>query len=439
MISELDKTTFIKGLEEFQSKATQKEPAWLKDVRKKGWQRFKTLGVPTVKDEEWKYTNIASLAQNTFEIQTTDGQIKANETLKKYIDSGDLTIVFVNGIFSASLSNLKSLPKGLTLLTIDEAASQEHLDVEKLVKRYETNRETSFVALNEALHQGGAYIKVEKKAVIEKIIHIVHITGIAGTQVMTSPRTLIELDASSEVTILESYLSPSNDFTYFTNAVTDIFLAENSTARYFKAQSDSTKGFHIGTTRAWQEQNSNFQTFTLTVGGQITRNNLDVILNGEGSSAILDGLYCVRDTQLVDNHTAVDHRVPNCTSNQLYKGILNHASRAVFNGKIFVRPIAQKTNSYQLNKNLLLGENCRVDTKPQLEIGADDVKCTHGATIGQLNEDEIFYLQSRCIPKKTAVKMLSIGFVDDILQNIKDESIHRKFNILLEPTFAALS
>ena len=200
------------------------------------------------------------------------------------------------------------------------------------------------------------------------------------------PRTLITLDQSSEVTVLESHIAFNDQIVYFTNALTDVFIEENATLHYSKAQKESLNAFHIGQTRVCQERNSNYDGFTLTAGSKLTRNNLNIVLNGEGAGAILNALYSIYGEQHVDNHTSVDHRVPNCTSNQLYKGILNNDSRAVFNGKVFVRPIAQQTNSYQLNKNLLLGDKCRVDTKPQLEIFADDVKCTHGATIGQLDE-----------------------------------------------------
>ncbi|MCK5178790.1 MAG: SufD family Fe-S cluster assembly protein, partial [Candidatus Omnitrophica bacterium] len=178
--------------------------------------------------------------------------------------------------------------------------------------------------------------------------------------------------------------------------------------------------------------------FSFMAGSKLTRNDLDITLNGEGANTTLNALYSVYNDQHVDNHTSVDHRVPNCTSNQLYKGILNNRARAVFNGKVFVQPVAQKTSSYQLNKNLLLGTDCRIDTKPQLEIFADDVKCTHGATIGQLAKDEMFYLQTRCIPKKAATRMLAHGFVNDLFSTIKNTAIREKLDRLMEPSFEAL-
>jgi Fe-S cluster assembly protein SufD len=237
---------------------------------------------------------------------------------------------------------------------------------------------------------------------------------------------------------LESHVAFNDQVIYFTNASTDVFLDANASLHYCKAQKESLNAYHIGQTRVWQERDSNFDGFSLTAGSQLTRNSLNIALNGEGANAGLNALYSVFGNQHVDNHTSVDHRVPNCTSNQLYKGILNGDSRAVFNGKVFVRPIAQQTNSYQLNKNLLLGNNCRVDTKPQLEIFADDVKCTHGATIGQLDENEMFYLQTRCIPRNVATKMLVHGFVDDLFGLIKNSSTLQKVNALMQPSFEEL-
>ncbi len=439
LTSEMDKiVTFIKDFEDQQKILNNKAPQWLKDFRKQGLTHFTQLGIPTIRDEEWKYTNISPIVQRTYELTFEDGQLLNTEPLERYCDPKEFNLVFVNGIFSQKLSQLKSLPQGVHISTLQEAIVSHDPELEKLLKKYDAKSESAFVALNRALTQDGAYIKIADKVIVNKLIHIIHITNTSDKEIFSSPHTLITLGKSSEAKVLESHLAFSNEMIYFVNALTDIFLGENATLWYCKAQSESLKAFHIGATRIWEERNSNFNGFSLDLGGRIARNNLDVALSGEGGNAILDGLYCVHGGQLVDNHTCVDHREPNATSNQLYKGILNGASRAVFNGKIIVRPIAQKTNSYQLNKNILLGKECLVDTKPQLEIFADDVKCTHGATIGQLNEDEIFYLRTRAIPKRTAIKMLSRGFVDDVLQRIPDESVVRKLNQLLEPIFAAL-
>ena len=439
MISQHDTTvSFIKELQVMaDSLQSTKSPQWFKKMRLAGLSQFNELGIPTVKDEEWKYTNLASLAKQTFE-RPTDSNLIEMDAFKAYRNDEDINIVFVNGSLSTELSNINKIPKGITISTIDEAITNNVPHIEKFLTKYDLANETAFVGLNEALNEAGTYISVAKKIVTEGLIHIIHVTSSKSTNTVSMPRTLITLDRSSEATILESHIAFNDQIIYFTNALTDIFLGEDATLHYSKAQKESLNAFHIGQTRVSQERNSNYDGFTLTTGSQLTRNNLNIFLNGEGAGAILNALYSIYDKQHVDNHTSVDHRVPNCTSNQLYKGILNNDSRAVFNGKVFVRPIAQQTNSYQLNKNLLLGNKCRIDTKPQLEIFADDVKCTHGATIGQLDENEMFYLQTRCIPRNVATKMLVHGFVDDLFSTIKNKSIRQKVEALMQPSFEKL-
>lgn len=435
MISTSEKSEiFLRNIHEAQKRIKSSFPAWALDWQKQHLAKVEKQGFPTIKDEEWKYVNVKPIIDRAYTIPT-DGTLTTQDELKRYIDPAEINIVFVNGIFAPSLSNFKKLPKGVKILTLAEAVQDKATGLENFLKDPQNNHETSFIALTKALAQNGVYIEVADKAVAEELIHIVYVANAAD--IIATPYNIIRVGKSAQASILESFIGFNKDV-YFTNALTEITIKEDSTLKYCKSQSESLNAYHIGATRVWQERNSNFIGFSFAVGGQITRNNLDVTINGEGASAVLNGLYCVNGTQLVDNHTLVDHREPNCTSNQLYKGILNGSSRAVFNGKIFVKPIAQKTNSYQLNKNLLLGKDAQVNTKPQLEIGADDVKCTHGATIGQLNEDEIFYLQSRSISRKEAISMLSHGFVDGIVETIHNDSIAKKLNQLLEPTFAAL-
>jgi Fe-S cluster assembly protein SufD len=437
MIKKNEQTTaFINNFDKLaQERLNAQAPEWLKKVRSASLTRFTNLGVPTIKNEEWKYTNIAPIVAGKFKISANPALKETNE-LKKYLSADEIALVFINGAFSAEHSQLKKLPKGVTISTLQEALRQNSAQIEKLIKKYEPSEACTFVSLNNAFSDNGAFVKIEKGCAINELLHIVHVTSSSNGEMLSLPRTLVLLESSAEATILESHVSFSDTISYFANALTDIFLDENASLHYCKAQKESEKAFHIGNTRVWQERNSNLNGFSFMSGAALTRNNLNIVLNGEGTNANLNGLYSIYGSMHTDNHTSVDHRFPNGTSNQLYKGILNESSRAVFNGKIFVKPIAQKTNSYQLNKNLLLGDGCRVDTKPQLEIFADDVKCTHGATIGQLNEDELFYLRSRCISKREATRMLSQGFVDDLINTITNTEINRKLHILLEPSFA---
>ncbi len=437
MVIKMDSiNSFIDGLEEYSSTISQEFPDWLADIRQSSFARFVELGIPTTRHEEWKYFNLAPLNARRFKLPVF-AELKDEKSLKDYFEDGEVNVVFINGIFSEKFSNVGSLPKGVTVLTLAQALEKEQGAVSDFYKRISSNDPEPFVSLNTALHTNGAFIRIADKVIVEQVVHIFHVTTGNVPDTAVFPRTFITVGKSSQVSIVESYVGLT-DATYFVNPVTDIHMSENSVLNYYKVQIDGEKALHIGAVRVWQEANTQLEAFSLAAGAQMARNNISVASDGEGSDSIVDGLYVLSGTQVIDNHTLIDHRKPNCTSHQLYKGILNDASHAVFNGKIFVRPIAQKTNSYQLNKHLVLGKDARVDTKPQLEISADDVKCTHGATIGQLNDDEVFYLQTRCLSKEDAVKMLSRGFVDDILDKLRDQNVRRKLSKLLSKKIAIL-
>src|SRR3989338_3882113 len=418
----------------------EKSPDWLARLREEGLVRFRTLGIPTVKDEEWKYTNLSALAGHRY---TPAGKsalspAQCKDVRARYCGKADVNIVFVNGTPDKELSNFGKPPTGVEIMTLSDALTNNAAAVQEIWTHYDPQKDSAFVALNKALTQEGIYICVKEKTIAKQLIHIVHIIQAEGEAVATFPHAFIRLGKSSEASVLETHVGLNDENVYLADPLTDVLLEENATLHYTKAQKESLKAYHVGTTRVWQNRDSTFNGFSLAAGALIARNDLDVVINGEGAAAFLNGLYSVYKDQHVDNHTSVDHRVPNATSNQLYKGVLNDAARAVFNGKIFVQPIAQQTNSYQLNKNLLLGKDCRVDTKPQLEIFADDVKCTHGATIGQLNEDEIFYLQARGVPRKLAARLLTQGFVDDILNRLTRDSVREQAARLVAPSLAVL-
>ncbi|MCA9398559.1 MAG: Fe-S cluster assembly protein SufD [Candidatus Omnitrophica bacterium] len=430
--------SFINNFKEEAEKTIKEDSnSWLKDLRNASLARVNELKVPTTKDEEWKYTNLSTAVGRSYAL-SQKAEFKEKEGFDRYTVDDKIRVTFVNGVFSQELSKLDRLPKGLTILPLKEAIQTEEPLIQKILNKYETNKTTLFAALNTVLMNAGVFIKVDANVIIEDDVHVLHVMSSSNGESLSLPRSIIYLGKSAEATVLESHVAFTDDITYFVNALNDIYLSENATLHYCKAQKESLKAFHVGNSRVWQEANSNLDSISVVAGAALARNDIDIILEGEGINSTLNGLYSVYGDQHVDNHTSVDHRFPNCVSNQLYKGVLNGAARAVFNGKIFVRDIAQQTNSYQLNKNLLLGKDCRVDTKPQLEIFADDVKCTHGATVGQLNEDELFYLETRCIPRKAAIKMLARGFVDDLLNDIKSRDINDKLHILLEPSFEQL-
>lgn len=420
-----DKNFKINGAEEFYKSLIDHAPQWFAKFRNDSLEASRSISIPTVKDEEWKYTSLALLANHDYELPTHH-DLEAAEQLWQYADKEDIHFVMVNGCFVSELSNFDGI-EGLNVLHLQEAVNQG-LMTEAHYKATTKNDIQPFLAINNAYHRCGAYINVNKKFNDKRLIHIVHINTLDKPYTI-SPRSAIFMERSSQARILESHISLT-DSAYFVNALTDVYLDENSNLQYVKTQKESFQAVHIGQTRVWQKRDSQFKTFSFVNGSKITRNNLSIILEGEGTHTILNGLSLIQDDRHVDMHSFVHHLFPNCESSQLYKALLTDKGRSVFNGKIHVKDIAQQTNAYQLNKALLLGKDCRVDTKPELEIFADDVKCSHGAAIGQLDEDEVFYLQTRGIARETAVEMLSEGFINDVLDSIESDAIRVKVDKL---------
>jgi Fe-S cluster assembly protein SufD len=423
----------IEGLEQYQVKLENSSGAWLKAFRRKSFGQWAQAAMPTLKDEEWKYLSLTDVVNRRFQI-AGHHQLIEDKQFENYRDKGDINIVLVNGVLWGGLSDLKHLPHGLTVSSINAALAHNNIEIQDTISKLTANDTKAFLWMNQALFLDGVFIQVAKNAVIEPLVHIIHVTSGIAPETIVFPRAFISVDEAAQVNILESHIC-FEPVPYLSNAVTDMNIASQAVVGYCKAQVESHQAVHIGTTRIWQEKASSLDSFSFNHGGVLSRNNLSVLINGEGTNTIMNGLYGLDGNQQVDNHTLLDIQHPHCTSYQLYKGLLNGKSMAIFNGKIYVHPTAQKTNAYQLNKHLLLGKEAKVNTKPQLEIFADDVKCTHGATIGQLAQEEIFYLQSRCITQQMAIQLLSKGFIDDIINTIKCESIRGKLNRLLLKKF----
>ncbi len=378
----------------------------------------RSFDLPTKKDEEWKYTDLSFLEKSPLELIGPPESFDIKK-LQGFVNEEDLNIIFINGALFQEYCSLSSLPKGLSLSNLNKKAEGST-----------ANDLKHFLALNKEISKDGTLLKVASNTAVNKLIHIIHVTDTNENHVFSSNHCYIEIGEACDVSILESHISFSKT-NYLVNNLTDIKLNENSNLNFCKAQNDGQKGVHIGSTRIWQQKNSNLKFFSLATGSQLTRNNVSIILEGNGAHSSVDGLYALEETQHIDNHTMIEHKSPKCSSDQKYKGIIKDNAHGVFNGKIYVHKEAQKTDAHQINRNLLVGKHSRIDTKPQLEIFADDVKCTHGATVGQLNQDEIFYLQSRGIEKDTAIKILSHAFADDILNSIKHAGIRKKCNYLL--------
>ncbi|NQZ57859.1 MAG: Fe-S cluster assembly protein SufD [Lentisphaeraceae bacterium] len=385
----------------------------VQELRASALATLQSGGFPTQKVEAWKYTNIQKLLKENFSLAASAGKIEVPLLENAY------SIVLVDGHFSAALSNLENLPKGIEVKSINEALQSDAAIAKKINTPQEDNS-YAFDQLNAALFSDGAFIKIGRNAVCDKIIHIINIATSDNTAAIA--RHLFIAESGSQVEILEDYISTDGQVV-FSSAVTDVHVAKNATVKHVKNQSQNDKSFHISSVHISQERDSNYQSTVLACGSQTSRTNVEAQLNDENASVVLNGLYAVRGSQLCDNHSVINHNAAYTFSQQLYKGILDDRSRAVFNGKVFIARDSQKVDSNQMNRNLMLSDKARVDTKPELEVYADDVKAAHGAAIGQLNDEELFYIQSRCISKEAALAMLVHGFMEEIVDGVSSDVI----------------
>jgi len=424
-----EKENYFSADQLFATSREDKGPQWLIQLREKAGEHYSQTDFPSTHDEEWKYTNVAPILKvpyrQCFEL---DLQNLAPDSIIPlgFEELSGSQLVFVNGLFVSELSNLSSLPGEITAGNIGEVSGGSSRIVRDHLGVYADYHDHAFTALNTALAGDGAFIYVPKGKVVETPIHILFISR-ADEPVASHPRILVVADEGSILTIIESYIS-LGDQVYFTNAVAEVFAGRGSVITHYRMQEESVRAFHIATTEVFQESDSNYTSYAISLGGEISRHDLNIVLSGEHIETTINGLYVVDGKQHVDNHTVLDHLHPHCRSQQLYKGILDGKSRAVFNGKVFVREGALLTDAHQLNKNLLLSNEATVNTKPQLEIFADDVKCAHGATVGQLEDEELFYLASRGIPPERARALLTYGFAEDVISKIKLRSVRERLD-----------
>ncbi len=401
---------------QYQTQAT--KDAFL-EVRENAFAEFEKLGFPTTKHEEWKYTNLKAITEKTFTATCElNSHVKAFVAQSIFSKIHGNLLVFVNGTFVADIS--KNIEADNSIV-IGSLAVERHNHKEifnQHFAKYATVEGQALNALNTALLSDGAFIHVPAGKTVAQPVIVLNLTDATDVNVLAQPRNLIVVEKSASATIIEAYYAMGANPS-FTNVVTESYVAENAHLEHYKIQQQAGESYQNNFTQIFQEANTNINHVTLTLDGTMVRNNLHFYMNGENGNSLLYGLYINDQKDFVDNHTRVDHAKPNCFSDEKYKGILKDQSTAVFNGKIMVHLDAQKTNAYQRNQNILLSDEATVNTKPQLEIFADDVKCTHGATIGQLDEEPMFYLRSRGIPEDTARKMLLNAFADDIAEKIK--------------------
>lgn len=436
MATEIAKADFYNSaFHELIERVSGSEPSWLRDIREQSFAQFERAGFPTVQNEEWKYTNVSPIAKTKFRpvIAANGTALSQGDKLAPftYEETRNSVFVFVNGIFRSDLSSVKSL-ENVTAIQLEKALQDPNYEavIRQSVQKSTPTNENGFALLNTALFAGGLFLRIPRGVEIETPIQLQFISEeIQGeTAAAAFPRIVIVSEANSAATIIESYAASDNDSSYFTNSIVDVVLEDSARLRHYKVQREGSRAAHIATTRVDLGAKAHYDTTTINLGAQLSRHDINVTMDHEGASCSVDGLYMVDGNQHTDTHSVIDHRKPRCSSHQLYKGILDGKSRAVFNGKVFVRHGAQQTDAQQTNKNLLLSNDAQVDTKPQLEIYADDVKCTHGAAIGQIDEDMMFYLESRGINPVLARNMLTYGFAEEVIEKIKIESIKRELD-----------
>jgi Fe-S cluster assembly protein SufD len=392
-------------------------------LRQAGMAGFAGLGFPKLSDEDWRFTNVASIAQLPFTL-AREAVVNGAET--KILDEAAFTklpghrLVFVNGFFSAKLSRIKPVGGGVRIENLAAALAGDSALIEKHLGKYAHTANNAFAALNQALFTDGAFIFVPSGAAVAEPVQLIYISSAKQNGETILPRNLVVAEANSKLTVVESYISTGN-VAYFTNAVTEILAGDHARIEHVKLQDEAVEAFHIATIAGEFGRASNVTVHSFALGAKISRTNIRTKLAGEGLECILNGLYLTRGEQLADHHMIVEHAQPHCASHEYFNGILDDKSKGVFHGRIYVHPLAQKTDAKQTNKNLLLSNDATADTKPQLEIYADDVKCTHGATIGQLNDESIFYLRSRGIDTDMARQMLIHAFAGEIIERIKCE------------------
>ncbi len=391
------------------------EPLWLAGLRREAFERFTALGFPTTKNEEWKYTSVGPIAKTPF--RPADGQPRLRDTSHPVsLPGGEASrFVFVNGRFAPELSKAKDGPA--VFRSLREVLAENPELLEPHLARHAGFEKSAFSALNTAFLADGAFVRIPRGTILEEPIHLIFSPQENGGPVVSHPRNLILAEPNSQARIIETYVGEGGE--YFTNSVTEIVCGDGAVIEHYKVQRESLSAFHVQTVQAALGAASNFTSHNICLGAALARTDINVLFTAEGGECMLNGLFLAGGSQHLDNHTLIDHARPHCTSRELYKGILDGRSRGVFHGKIIVRPDAQKTDAIQTNKNLLLSREALVNSTPALEILADDVKCRHGSTIGQLDASSLFYLRSRGIGEREARALLTYGFAADLANRIR--------------------
>ncbi len=423
---------YLEIFDNLQKHSAGRDPGWLRRLREDALVRFNEAGFPTTRDEDWRFTNVSVLAQTRFRLAAEEHPAVSISQIEPYDMAGAACqMVFINGRFAPHLSRLDNLPAGLEVSSLAEAVARDEEGVKLHLGRHANTRRDAFVALNAALWEDGAYIHIGKNALIERPVHLLYLSVGEDEPIMTHPRTLVVAEAGSEAAVVEDCVSLGEDVA-FSNAVTELVAGDGAVVSHCMIERENDQSFNISTLRTQQSRAANVSSHSILLGGSLVRNNVHPVLAGEGAECLINGLFIGAGHQHLDNYMLVEHASANCSSRQFYNGILDGQAHGVFHGRIIVHKDAQKTDAKQTNRNLLLSDEARIDTKPQLEIHADDVKCTHGATIGQIDENALFYLRSRGFDEVHARKALLEAFAGECVGRIQQSAVRSYVENLLE-------
>jgi Fe-S cluster assembly protein SufD len=428
-------TSFAEAWQQSERARGAEQPAWLRELRRQAFDRFLDLGFPSTRLEDWRFTNVAPIAESRF-VLAGEAKVSAEALAPCTFADAPIRLVFVNGRFVPSLSACSGLPPGVSVGPLAPALNGITARDATAFARSATWDDQTFTALNTAFFADGASISIAPHVVLEQPIQMLFYSAPGATPAMSHPRLLVTAGADSQARFVETYAGEPGS-TYLTNAVTEIVLGEHAVLDHTRIQIESDAAYHVGTVQADVARSAAFRTHVFALGGALLRNDLGARMTGDGVDCVLNGLYLATGHQLVDNHTTIDHALPHGTSLEVFKGILGGNGRGVFNGKIIVRQDAQKTDAKQTNRALLLTDQAMIDTKPQLEIFANDVKCTHGAAIGQLDEDAIFYLRSRGLDAQEARALLIHAFAGDVVDGVRIAGVQNQLRDILSERLAA--
>jgi Fe-S cluster assembly protein SufD len=424
---------YLECFSEFERSAAGSKLQWLSDLRRKAFARFCEIGFPTTHDEDWRFTDVSAISNSTFRLGKNAG-VTPSQLLPWRVDGARYQLVFVNGHFAPELSLVGEPNESVTIAGLARELNRGS----ELIAQHMVHFADAFSALNAAFVEDGAFVHVRRGTVVEDPIYLLFLSVPNGSPVMNHPRNLILADQDSQATFVEEYVSVGAE-PALCNAITELVAADGSVLSHYRIEREQESTFNISSLNIHQGRSASVASHSVLLGGALVRNNVHPVLAGEGSECLINGLFIGCDRQHIDNYMLVEHMSPHCNSRQFYNGILDDHAHGVFHGRIIVHKDAQKTDAKQTNRNLLISDDAQIDTKPQLEIHADDVKCTHGATIGQIDEEALFYLRSRGIDESSARKLLLLAFAGECLERMKQGPVRKHVELLVKqymPRFA---